>query len=198
MITTKLVLKLPLSVTGELDDVIKKYNISSPLRICHFLSQIAHESNNFKALRENLNYSAEGLLKIFPKYFSKDTASACARQPEKIANIVYSNRMGNGDRASGDGYKFRGRGFLQLTGKDMYKAYGNYIEVDLINNHDLVATKYALSSAAWFFEKKGLWKICDLGGDTETIKKLTRLINGGTNGLEDRIVKFEIFNTLLK
>ena len=198
MITTKLVLKLPLSVTGELDDVIKKYNINSPLRISHFLSQIAHESNNFKALRENLNYSAEGLLKIFPKYFSKDTASACARKPETIANIVYSNRMGNGDRASGDGYKFRGRGFLQLTGKDMYKAYGDYIEVDLINNPDFVATKYALSSAAWFFQKKGLWKICDLGGDTETIKKLTRLINGGTNGLEDRIAKFDLFNYLLK
>ena len=198
MITTKLVLKLPLSVTGELDDVIKKYNINSPLRISHFLSQIAHESNNFKALRENLNYSAEGLLKIFPKYFSKDTASACARKPETIANIVYSNRMGNGDRASGDGYKFRGRGFLQLTGKDMYKAYGDYIEVDLITNPDFVATKYALSSAAWFFQKKGLWKICDLGGDTETIKKLTRLINGGTNGLEDRIAKFDLFNYLLK
>lgn len=198
MITTKLVLKLPLSVTGELDDVIKKYNINSPLRISHFLSQIAHESNNFKALRENLNYSAEGLLKIFPKYFSKDTASACARKPETIANIVYSNRMGNGDRASGDGYKFRGRGFLQLTGKDMYKAYGDYIEMDLITNPDFVATKYALSSAAWFFQKKGLWKICDLGGDTETIKKLTRLINGGTNGLEDRIAKFDLFNYLLK
>ena len=198
MITTKLVLKLPLSVTGELDDVIKKYNINSPLRISHFLSQIAHESNNFKALSENLNYSAERLLKIFPKYFSKDTASACARKPETIANIVYSNRMGNGDRFSGDGYKYRGRGFLQLTGKDMYKAYGDYIEVDLIKNPDLVVTKYALSSAAWFFQKRGLWKICDMGEDVETIKKLTRLINGGLNGLDDRIAKFELFKQLMK
>ena len=198
MITTKLILKLPLSVTGELDDVIKKYNISSPLRLSHFLSQVAHESNNFKAIRENLNYSAEGLLKIFPKYFSKDTASACARQPEKIANIVYSNRMGNGDRQSGDGYKFRGRGFIQLTGKINYKALSDYLEVNLIDNPDLVATKYPLSSAGWFFQKKGLWTICDEGDSVDIIKKVTYRVNGGYNGLQDRINKFEIFNTLLK
>jgi len=198
MITTKLILKLPLSVTGELDDVIKKYNISSPLRLSHFLSQVAHESNNFKAIRENLNYSAEGLLKIFPKYFSKDTASACARQPEKIANIVYSNRMGNGDRQSGDGYKFRGRGFIQLTGKINYKALSDYLEVNLIDNPDLVATKYPLSSAGWFFQKKGLWTICDEGDSVEIVKKVTKMVNGGYNGLQDRINKFEIFNTLLK
>ena len=198
MITTRLVLKLPLSVTGELDDVIKKYNISSPLRLSHFLSQVAHESNNFKAIRENLNYSAEGLLKIFPKYFSKDTASACARQPERIANIVYSNRMGNGDRQSGDGYKFRGRGFIQLTGKSNYKSLSDYLEVNLIDNPDLVATKYPLSSAGWFFQKKGLWTICDEGDSVEIVKKVTKMVNGGYNGLQDRINKFEIFNTLLK
>ena len=198
MMTAKLLLKLPPSVTGELDDVIKKYNINSPLRLSHFLSQAAHESNNFKAIRENLNYSAEGLLKIFPKYFSKDTAMACARQPEKIANIVYSNRMGNGDRQSGDGYKFRGRGFIQLTGKDMYKLFGDYLEVNLLDNPDLVATKYPLSSAGWFFQKKGLWKICDEGDSVDIIKKVTYRINGGYNGLQDRINKFEIFNTLLK
>lgn len=198
MITTKLILKLPLSVTGELDDVIKKYNINSPLRLAHFLSQVAHESNNFKAIRENLNYSAEGLLKVFPKYFSKDTAMISARQPEKIANIVYSNRMGNGDRSSGDGWRFRGRGFIQLTGKVNYESYGKYIEVNLIDNPDLVATKYPLSSAGWYFEKKGLWKICDESDSIDTIKKVTRLVNGGFNGLQDRIQKFEIFNSLLK
>jgi putative chitinase len=198
MITTKLILKLPLSVTGELDEVIKKYNINSPLRLAHFLSQAAHESGNFKVVRENLNYSAEGLLKVFPKYFSKDTAMACARQPELIANIVYSNRMGNGDRQSGDGYKFRGRGFIQLTGKVNYDSYGKYLGINLIDNPDLVATKYALSSAAWYFEKRGLWKICDEGDDINTIKKVTKLVNGGFNGLQDRIQKFEIFNTLLK
>jgi putative chitinase len=198
MMTAKLLLKLPPSVTGELDDVIKKYNINSPLRLSHFLSQAAHESNNFKAIRENLNYSAEGLLKIFPKYFSKDTAMACARQPEKIANIVYSNRMGNGDRLSGDGWKFRGRGFIQLTGKINYQSFGSYIGVNLIDNPDFVATKYPLTSAAWFFEKRGLWKICDEGDSIETIRKVTKMVNGGFNGLQDRINKFEVFNILLK
>ncbi len=198
MMTAKLLLKLPPSVTGELDDVIKKYNINSPLRLSHFLSQAAHESNNFKAIRENLNYSAEGLLKIFPKYFSKDTAMACARQPEKIANIVYSNRMGNGDRLSGDGWKFRGRGFIQLTGKINYQFFGSYIGVNLIDNPDFVATKYPLTSAAWFFEKRGLWKICDEGDSVDVIKKVTKLVNGGFNGLQDRINKFEVFNILLK
>lgn len=198
MITTKLILKLPLSVTGELDDVIKKYNINSPLRLSHFLSQVAHESNNFKAIRENLNYSAEGLLKVFPKYFSKDTAMFSARKPETIANIVYSNRMGNGDRSSGDGWRFRGRGFIQLTGKVNYESYGRYIDVNLIDNPDLVATKYPLSSAGWYFEKKGLWKICDEGDSIDTIKKVTYRVNGGFNGLQDRIQKFEIFNSLLK
>lgn len=197
MITTKLILKLPLSVTNELDEVIKKYNINSSLRLSHFLAQTAHESNNFKAIRENLNYSAEGLLKVFPKYFSKDTAMSCARQPEKIANIVYSNRMGNGDKLSGDGYKYRGRGFLQLTGKANYKSYGDYLEVNLLDNPDFVATKYALSSAAWYFEKRGLWKICDQGDDIETIKKVTKLVNGGYNGLDDRIKKFDIFKSLI-
>ena len=123
---------------------------------------------------------------------------ACARQPELIANIVYSNRMGNGDRASGDGYKFRGRGFIQLTGKVNYESYGKYLGINLIDNPDLVATKYPLSSAGWYFEKRGLWKICDMGGDIETIKKVTKMVNGGYNGLQDRIQKFEIFNTLLK
>ena len=197
MITTKLILKLPLSVTNELDEVIKKYNISSSLRLCHFLAQTAHESNNFKAIRENLNYSAEGLLKIFPRYFSKDTAMFSARKPETIANIVYSNRMGNGDKSSCDGYKFRGRGFLQITGKANYQSFGDYLEINLIDNPDLVATKYPLSSAGWFFEKKGLWKICDQGKDIETIKKVTKLVNGGYNGLDDRIKKFEIFNSLV-
>jgi len=198
MMTAKLLLKLPPSVTGELDDVIKKYNINSPLRLSHFLSQAAHESNNFKAIRENLNYSAEGLLKIFPKYFSKDTAMACARQPEKIANIVYSNRMGNGDRLSGHGWKYRGRGFIQLTGRVNYEAFGRYIEDNILDNPDFVATKYPLTSAAWFFEKRGLWKICDEGDSIETIRKVTKMVNGGYNGLQDRINKFEVFNILLK
>jgi putative chitinase len=197
MTTQKLILKLPLQVVGELDEVIKTYKISNPNRLAHFLAQCGHESNNFKAVIENLNYSEEGLLKIFPKYFDKNTAKSYARRQEMIANMVYGGRMGNGDKNSGDGYKFRGRGFIQLTGKTNYKSYGDYISVDLITNPSLVATKYALSSAAWYFEKRKLWQVCDEGIELETIKKVTKLVNGGYNGLEDRISKTNIFYKLL-
>ena len=197
MTTQKLILKLPLQVVGELDEVIKTYNINTPNRLAHFLAQCGHESNNFKAVIENLNYSEEGLLKIFPKYFDKNTAKSYARRPEMIANMVYGGRMGNGDKNSGDGYKFSGKGYIQLTGKTNYKSFGDYIGVDLITNPSLVATKYALSSAAWYFEKRKLWQVCDEGIELETIKKVTKLVNGGYNGLEDRISKTNIFYKLL-
>jgi putative chitinase len=197
MTIQKLILKLPLQVVGELDEVIKTYNISNPNRLAHFLAQCGHESGNFKLTVENVNYSEEGLLKVFPKYFDKNTAKSYARRPEMIANMVYGGRMGNGDKNSGDGYKFRGRGFIQLTGKTNYKSFGDYIGVDLITNPSLVATKYALSSAAWFFEKRKLWQVCDEGIELETIKKVTKLVNGGYNGLEDRISKTNIFYKLI-
>lgn len=197
MTTQKLILKLPLQVVGELDEVIKTYNISNPNRLAHFLAQCGHESGNFKLTVENVNYSEEGLLKVFPKYFDKNTAKSYARRPEMIANMVYGGRIGNGDKNSGDGYKFRGRGFIQLTGKTNYKSFGDYIGVDLITNPSLVATKYALSSAAWFFEKRKLWQVCDEGIELETIKKVTKLVNGGYNGLEDRISKTNIFYKLI-
>jgi putative chitinase len=197
MTTQKLILKLPLQVVGELDEVIKTYKISNPNRLAHFLAQCGHESNNFKATVENLNYSEEGLLKVFPKYFDRNTAKSYARRQDMIANMVYGGRMGNGDKNSGDGYKFRGRGFIQLTGKTNYKAYGDYIGVDLITNPSLVATKYALSSAAWYFEKRKIWQVCDEGIELETIKKVTKLVNGGYNGLEDRIIKTNIFYKLI-
>ena len=184
-------------MVGELDEVIKTYKISNPNRLAHFLAQCGHESGNFKLIEENLNYSEEGLLKIFPKYFDKNTAKSYARRPEMIANMVYGSRMGNGDKNSGDGYKFRGRGFIQLTGKTNYKSFSDYIGIDLITNPNLVATKYPLSSAAWFFEKRKLWAICDEGTSIDTIKKVTKIINGGYNGLEDRISKTNIFANLL-
>ena len=189
MITSQLKLKLPTKVLDELPSVIDTFKINSINKLTHFLAQCAHESGNFKFVEENLNYSADGLLKIFPKYFSKDTAAIAARKPEVIANIVYSNRMGNGDRASGEGWKFKGRGYIQLTGKVNYKSFGEYIKVDLIANPDLVATKYPLTSAAWYFEVRKLWSIAEQGIDEETIKKITKLINGGTHGLSDRISK---------
>lgn len=197
MITQKLRLKIPSKVLDELPSVIDTFKINSINKLSNFLAQCAHESGNFKFVTENLNYSAEGLLKIFPKYFSKETAEIAARKPEMIANIVYSNRMGNGDKASGDGWKYRGRGYIQLTGKTNYLQFGNFIGVDLLKDPDLVVTKYALTSAAWFFEYKNLWLLADKGIDDETIKHLTRRINGGHNGLEDRISKTKTFNSLL-
>ena len=197
MITQKLRLKIPSKVLDELPSVIDTFKINSINKLSNFLAQCAHESGNFKFTQENLNYSAEGLLKIFPKYFSKETAEIAARKPEMIANIVYSNRMGNGDKASGDGWKYRGAGYIQLTGKSNYKAFGDYIGVDLLKEPGLVATKYPLTSAAWYFEVRKLWSIADLGIDDATIKILTLKINGGTHGLDDRISKTKTFNSLL-
>jgi putative chitinase len=190
--------KVPIQVMAEVSELVEKYGVDNPLRLSHFLAQCAHESGNFKFLTENLNYSAEGLLKIFPKYFKdKATADLYARKPEKIANRVYASRMGNGDEASGDGFKFRGRGFIQLTGKDNYKAFSDFIKEDCVANPDLVATKYPLASAAFFFQKNKLWDICDKGATTEVVTLVTKRVNGGTHGLDDRISKFNTFNSIL-
>ena len=186
------------AIMGEVFAIVEKFNITNHLRLSHFLSQCAHESGNFKFLTENLNYSGDGLLKIFPKYFKdKATADAYARKPEKIGSRVYANRMGNGDEASGDGFKFRGRGYIQLTGKDNYKQFGAFVGEDLVANPDLVATKYPLTSAAFFFDKNKLWDICDKGDTPEVVTLVTKRVNGGTHGLEDRLSKFNTFNTLL-
>ena len=186
------------AIMGEVFAIVEKFNITNHLRLSHFLSQCAHESGNFKFLTENLNYSADGLLKIFPKYFKdKATADAYARKPEKIGSRVYANRMGNGDEASGEGFKFRGRGYIQLTGKDNYKQFGAFVGEDLVANPDLVATKYPLTSAAFFFDKNKLWDICDKGDTPEVVTLVTKRVNGGTHGLEDRLSKFNTFNTLL-
>jgi putative chitinase len=164
----------------------------SPVRAAHFFAQTAHETGGFKAFSENLNYSADGLNKIFPKYFKNAGRDAApfARNPEKIANIVYASRMGNGDEASGDGWKFRGRGALQLTGKSNYEAFAKYLgHNEVLENPDLVATKYAFESAMFFFERNKLWAICDKGINDAAILELTKRINGGTHGLEDRKTK---------
>ena len=160
-------------------------------RAAHFFAQTAHESGNFAAFSENLNYSAQGLRKIFGKYFPTDAlANTYARKPEKIANRVYGNRMGNGPEASGDGYKYRGRGALQLTGKDNYQAFANYVNrPDVMTNPDLVAGELCFESALWFFDKNKLWSICDQGITDAAILALTKRINGGTHGLDDRKAK---------
>lgn len=194
MMTKKLITILPKQVLDELPNVISTFKIDSPLVLAHFLAQCAHESGNFKFIRENLNYSAQGLLKTFPRYFSKDTAEIAARKPEMIGNIVYGLRMGN---TKSEGFLFRGRGYLQLTGKVNYKAFGDYIGVDLVANPDLVATKYPLLSSAWYFEVKVLWNLAARDASEETIKHLTRRINGGYNGLADRISKTKLFTNIL-
>lgn len=163
----------------------------SPNRAAHFFAQTAHESGNFKAFSENLNYSAKGLRGIFGKYFPTEAlANAYARQPMKIANRVYANRMGNGPEGSGDGWKFRGRGALQLTGHDNYQAFANYINrPDVMTNPDLVAGELCFESALWFFDRNKLWSICDQGVNDAAILALTKRINGGTHGLDDRKLK---------
>jgi putative chitinase len=190
--------KIPFKVLSEIPLVMEKFSINNPLRLAHFLSQCAHESGNFKFVTENLNYSAAGLRAVFGKYFKDEaTAKAFERKPERIANRVYSSRMGNGDEASGDGWKFRGRGYLQTTGKSNYAEFDKIVEDDILANPELMATKYPLMSAAFFFEKNKLWSMCDKGANREDVIALTRRINGGTNGLEDRLSKFNTFNSLL-
>lgn len=190
--------KLPASVMNEIPLIIEKFGIDGPLRLSHFLSQCAHESGNFKFVKENLNYSADGLRKIFPKYFpTTEIAEKYARQPEKIANKVYGGRMGNGDEASGDGFKFRGRGYIQLTGKDNYAAFDKFVDDDIMADPDLVATKYPLTSAAFFFHKNKLWDVCDKGHGDDIVLAVTKRVNGGTHGLADRQDKFDLFHSTL-
>jgi putative chitinase len=187
--------KIPLEVINELGGVVKQFNITNSFRLTHFLAQVAHESGNFKHLRENLNYSAEGLIKVFPKYFSKETALWYARKPQAIANMVYNGRMGN-KLKSNDGWNFRGAGFLQLTGRTNFKAFSDFIgDPKIMDDPNLVATKYPLTSAAWFFEKNKLWAICDEGVHQDVVKKVSYRVNGGYNGLADRLSKTNvIFN----
>lgn len=157
----------------------------------HFFGQCAHESGGFKVFSENLNYSAQGLQGIFKKYFpSAAVAAQYARKPEKIANKVYGNRMGNGPESSGDGWKYRGRGPIQLTGKDNYTAFSKDIgRPDVLTNPDLVVSELAFESALWFFRKNGLLAIADKGVTDAVITQITKRVNGGTHGLDDRLKK---------
>ena len=195
---------VPDKVIEQIPGVMEKFQINTPLRLAHFLAQCGHESGGFRLTKENLNYSAKGLMGIFKKYFTKadktlDTAKAALyeRKPEKIANLVYANRMGNGPEASGDGAKFCGRGYIQLTGKDNYTAFGKSINEDLTKDPTVVADKYALLSAAWFFSKNGLHKLADGGATDAVVTQITKRVNGGTIGLADRIKHFKEYHALL-
>jgi putative chitinase len=189
---------IPDAVIAMIPDTAAKFAINTPLRLAHFLAQCGHESGGFRATQENLNYSAKGLNGIFRKYFPTEaSAAAYARQPAKIASKVYGGRMGNGAESTGEGYKFRGRGYIQLTGKENYTAFGKSIGEDIISNPDVVASKYALLSAAWFFSKNGLHRMADEGASDQVVTKITKRVNGGTLGLPDRIKHFKEYYKLL-
>jgi len=198
MDTSKLKSHIPDAVIAQIPEIITKFQINTPLRLAHFLAQCGHESGGFTRVTENLNYSADRLKVIFPKYFPNTLSEAYARQPEKIASRVYGSRMGNGDEASKDGYKFRGRGFIQLTGKDNYTAFSKAIGEDTVSNPDLVATKYPLASAAWFFSKNKLNEVADKGATDDIVRQVCLKVNGGIIGLPDRIKHFKEYYNLLK
>jgi putative chitinase len=189
---------VPDKVIADIPTIVDKFQVNTSLRLAHFLAQCGHESGNFRLTKENLNYGAKGLLSLFKKYFPNEAkAKLYERKPEKIANLIYGGRMGNGVEATGEGWKFHGRGYIQLTGKDNYTAFGKAVGVDICANPDLVATQYALASAAWFWSKNGLNAIADQGATDEVVTKITKRVNGGTIGLADRIKHFKEFKTLL-
>jgi putative chitinase len=188
---------VPDTVIAQIPDVMTKFKIDTAVKLSHFLAQCGHESGGFKVVNENLNYGAKGLNTIFKKYFpTEEKAKLYERKPEKIANLVYGGRMGNGAEATGEGYKFRGRGYIQLTGKDNYTAFGKAINEDIAANPDLVATKYPLLSAAWFFSKNCLGKCAD--ASDASVLAVTKCVNGGTIGLPDRQKHFKEYYDLLK
>jgi putative chitinase len=183
---------------GTMKKAMEFYKLT-PVRAAHFFAQTAHETGGYKLFSENLNYSAQGLQGIFGKYFPGNLEESYARNPEKIANRVYASRMGNGDEKSGDGWKFRGRGALQLTGKDNYAAFAKYLnKPEIMTNPDLVATEYSFESAMFFFDKNKLWEICDKGINDAAILALTKRINGGTHGLADRSEKTKKYYEYVK
>ena len=189
---------VPDNVIAQIPEVGVKFAINTPLRLAHFLSQCGHESGNFKVVNENLNYGAKGLLGIFKKYFPDEAkAKLYERKPEKIANLVYASRMGNGPETSGEGWKFRGRGYIQLTGKVNYAEFDKVVTENIIENPDLVATKYPLLSAAWYWNSRKLNAVADQGATDAVVTKVTKLVNGGTIGLADRIKHFKEFHHLL-
>jgi len=202
---------VPDSVIIQLPAVIDKFGAKTPLRLSHFLAQLAHESGGFTkpVTIENLNYSAQRMADVWPNRYAVDPKAKKPRKPNALAkkleknpvalgNNVYALRIGNGDEASGDGFKFRGRGYIQLTGRSNYTEFSKFIGEDCVANPELVATKYPLASAAFFFNNsKRLWSTCDHGPDDATVREVSQLVNGGNVGLEDRIDFFHrFFNAL--
>ena len=187
---------IPDSVIAQIPEVMEKFKIDTPVELAHFLSQCGHESGGFKVVNENLNYGAKGLLGIFKKYFpTEEKAKLYERKPETIVNLVYSGRMGNGVEATGEGWKYRGRGYIQLTGKANYTEFDKIVTENIVENPDLVATKYPLLSAAWFFSKNCLGRCKD--ATDASVTAVTKCVNGGTIGLPDRLKHFKEYYNLL-
>lgn len=185
---------IPQHVLEQLPEVLQRFKINTPKRLAHFLAQCAHESGSFKYVEENLNYSAKRLMQVFPKYFpTLMHTKGFHMNPEAIANKVYASRIGNGTQKSGDGYKYRGRGYIQLTGKANYIAFAQATGYDVVTFPDLVATTYPLLSAAWFWWRNGLNELAD----TQGINAVTKRVNGGYNGLKDREAHYNKYIQLL-
>lgn len=187
---SKLRNELPTKVFDEILDVCVKYNIDTALRLAHFLAQCSHESAGFTRTEENLNYSLEALLRVFPKYFNTGNVEGYVRKPIEIASRVYANRMGNGDESSLEGWFYRGRGYIQLTGKNNYTRFDKEVPGNLVIEPELVASKYALLSAAWFWNDHSLNQIADQGSDQNVVANITKVVNGGYHGLENRQLQF--------
>jgi putative chitinase len=194
----KLAKKINAQVIAEIPETSARFNIINVLRLSHFLAQCAHESGGFKITSENLNYSADRLKVIFSKYFPGNLAETYANNPVKIGSRVYANQNGNADEASGEGFNFRGRGYIQLTGKNNYTSFARYVGEDTVANPDLVSTKYPLASAAFYFDYNKLWPICDRGETAEVVTAVTKAVNRGLIGLPDRISHFNEYYNLLK
>lgn len=193
-----LLTKLPKKVLDELPSIINKYQIDTPLRMSHFLSQCHHESGGFKSTTENMKYSSARLLQVFPRHFkSLDDTKGYAMHPERIGNKVYANRLGNGDESSGDGYKYRGRGYIQVTGKNKYIILDKMLNEDIVSNPDLIALKFPLFSAAWFWDSVKLNSIADKGATIEICEQVTKKVNGGKLGLLARYKMLVYYYELL-
>ena len=189
---------LPAGVIAQIPETASKFNITSNLRLAHFLAQCALESTGFKAVEENLMYSAKRLLQVFPKYFKNVDVSLYAKKPMKIASRVYANRMGNGSEASGDGFKYRGRGYIQLTGKTNYTSFTKFIGDDCVANPDLVATKHPLASAGFYFNSNKIWAICDKGATNAVVLAVSRAVNGSPpHAVPERTQLFKKFKAAL-
>jgi putative chitinase len=179
---------------SALNDAMARFKIEGRLRVAAFLAQVGHESGQLRTLVENLNYSAEGLIRTWPKRFNLVTAAAVARKPEQIANIVYASRMGNGPAVTGDGWRYRGRGLIQVTGWVNYEACGSALSLDLLNKPELLEQPvYAALSAAWYWSSNGLNELAD----AEKFAAITKRINGGQNGAADRLAIYQLALSVL-